>query len=514
MGLSIGLLSGCEDEETIPTIETKEITEISATTALAGGIIKDQGSHPIVSQGVCYSSVNTHPIISDNCLEDETLSESFQLLVENLEPDTKYYLRAYAKNEVGVSYGAVVEFTTIEGLADVETLGVEDITHNSALAKAIIHDEGDSPVISRGICYATDSLFPNLESNCIEAIGDDNPFEVIIDDLSPETNYYLKAYAVNEIDSAFGKTKSFETLRDIPKVETLEPENIEASSALVGGEIINPGASNIINQGVCYSQENSDPDFDDTCLYYEGDDQIFQILMEDLDPVNQYHVRAFAENDIGYHFGESYSFTTKYETVTDIDGNEYRILEIGEQVWMIDNLRTTRFSNGDPIPLREENHYWAEETALSEPAYCWYNNDDSYADPYGALYNFEAAADPRNVCPDGWRVMDNDDRKELIMGYLGGSAGGGDLKTTGTIEDGTGLWYAPNVDATNESGFSAIPAGLRHPVTGGMGYHSLMWSSTSFGNSGIALGLAYNDKWAITYYYGKQYGFSIRCVME
>ena len=408
-------ITSCEkDEEILPSVETMEINEVSATTALAGGIIKDQGSHPVVYQGVYYSSTNSSPGFSDNQLESESLSESFQILVEDLEPDTKYYLRAFAQNEVGISYGAVVEFTTIRGLADVETLGVEDITHNSALAKAIIHDEGDSPVFSKGICYATDSLFPNLESNCIEAETDNNPFEVIIDDLSPGTDYYLRAYAVNDIDTAFGKTVSF---------------------------------------------------------------------------------------------------STEYETVTDIDGNEYRILEIGEQTWMIDNLKVTRFSNGDPIPFREENHYWAEGTPF-EPAYSYYNNDESYADPYGALYNFATASDERNVCPTGWRVMTGDDLEELVMGYLGHPNYGGKLKATGTIEDGTGLWHAPNKEATNESGFSAIPGGQRDGDFELMGKNGAFWTSRESQHQGDVLVLSYQNGLAMTFISKSHRGFSIRCVKE
>jgi uncharacterized protein (TIGR02145 family) len=414
-------ITSCQKDDEIlipksrPTVETLNIEEISAFSALAGGIIKSTGGSPVIKQGVCFSDINQNPDISDNCLEDETLSKTFQLLVEDLEPNTLYHLRAFAQNEIGVSYGEVISFTTVEGLPVVETLEVEDISFSSALAKGIVHDEGDMPVFSRGICLASDSLFPNLNSRCLEASLDGDIFEILFDELIPDTDYYVRAYAVNELDSAFGKTVSFKTL---------------------------------------------------------------------------------------------------FETVTDIDGNEYRIHTIGEQTWMIDNLKTTRFNNGDPIPLREQNQYWTAETALDEPAYCWYQNDESYADPYGALYNFEAAADPRNICPDGWRVPTDDDRKELVNIHLGGPAGGGALKTTGTIENETGLWYAPNTAATNETGFSAIPAGFRHPVAGGMGYHSLMWTSESAGTSGIALGLAHDRRNASTYYYQKHYGFSIRCIKE
>ncbi len=507
-------ITSCQkDPEVLATVETLNIEEISAFSALAGGLVKDIGSHPIVSQGVCYSSSNTHPTLSNKCLVDETNSQSFQLLVEELEPNTLYHLRAFAQNEVGVSYGKVVSFTTIEGLPTVETLELEEISFSSALAKGIIHDEGDSPVFSKGFCLATDSLFPNLSSFCYEVLGDDNPFEALLEDLEPETMYHLRAYAVNEIDSAFGKTQSFETLRGIPEVRTLHAENVETNSALLGGEILNSGASGIINRGVCYSQENTNPDFNDSCVNYEEESQVFQILLEDLELATQYYFSAFAENEHGHHFGHSLSFITKHETIVDIEGNVYRIHTIGEQTWMIDNLKVTKFSNGDPIPLREDDYYWTESTAIAEPAYSWYNNDESYSDPYGALYNFHVASDERNVCPSGWKVMSRDELITFIVD-LGGHQYGGDLKTTGTIENGDGLWYAPNTNATNSTGFSAIPGGIRNTGTGWMGKIGFFWTSTGGGNHARAMDLHYNDYQVGIAVVSPHYGASIRCVKE
>ncbi len=301
-----------------------------------------------------------------------------------------------------------------------------------------------------------------------------------------------------------------------PTVKTHPVEEITATTVLAGGIILSPGTEPVTDRGVCWSSTNDQPTLNDNCQQNVGTANSFKVIIEGLTAETTYHLRAYAQNVVGVAYGQVESFVTDidYETVTDIDGNEYRILEIGTQVWMIDNLRTTRFSNGDPIPLREANHYWTKETALNEPAYCWYQNDPSYGQPYGALYNFQAAADPRNICPTGWRVMDNEDLRELIMGYLGGSAGGGKLKATGTIEEQTGLWYAPNTEATNSSGFSAIPAGFRHSTTQGLGYRFAVWTQTPVGRSAIALGLAHDEKWARTYHFQQHYGFSIRCIKE
>jgi uncharacterized protein (TIGR02145 family) len=503
-----------KDEQNPPKVRTHVVEEVSGSTALAKATILEGGSHPIISQGFCYSSTNTHPNLADKCLEDESFSQSFQILIEGLRKTTKYYLRAYAINEIGTAYGRVVSFTTVDGLATVETLEANQVTFNSALASGIIHDEGDSQILTRGICYATDSLFPNFESNCLEVFGSDNPYQVLIENLVPETRYYFRAYAINEVDSAYGKTKFFETLRGIPQVESIEAEEIHKTSALVGGEVISSGYLPITRRGICYSQEKENPNFEDICLDYNGTEQVFQILLEDLSPSTSYYFRAYAENDLGYHFGKSLDFMTQHETITDIEGNVYRIHTIGNQVWMIDNLRVTKFSNGEAIPKRESNYYWTKETAIDEPAYCWYHNDESYADLYGALYNFATASDPRNVCPEGWRVMNDNDRYNLIV-HIGGPQFGGDLKTTGTIEAGTGLWYDPNNRATNSTGFSAIPGGFRNVGTGWMGKAGIFWTSANFGQSSAsALGLDYIDYQAKTYVFPRHNGFSIRCIKE
>lgn len=511
----IFIISSCKkDEETLPKVKTTSAEVLSGSAALISAEILDMGSHPIISQGICYSSTKTHPTIVDKCIEDETFSQAFQILVENLKLSTQYHVRAYAQNEIGMSYGRILSFITVDGLANVETIEPKDITYNSALVSGLIHHEGDYPITSKGIYYATDSLFFNLETNFIEVFDASNPFQVILEDLMPETSYFYRAFAVNQIDSAFGKTQSFITLRGIPKVITKEAEDIKKTSALVGGEVINPGYLPVNRSGICYSQENSNPDFNDICLEYSGNSQMFQILLEDLNPSNKYYFRAFAENDIGYHFGDSFLFMTEHETITDIEGNVYRIHKIGEQIWMIDNLRVTKFNNGEPIPLREENSYWHEETAIDEPAYSYYNNDESYAELYGALYNFAVAADPRNVCPEGWRVMNNNDRY-ILLTHIGGPNNGGDLKTTGTIEAGTGLWYEPNAQATNSSGFSAIPGGFRRGYTYGMGKNANFWTSNSYSPSfAYAVILGYIDFWASTVVAHECQGFSIRCVKE
>jgi uncharacterized protein (TIGR02145 family) len=139
-------------------------------------------------------------------------------------------------------------------------------------------------------------------------------------------------------------------------------------------------------------------------------------------------------------------------TVTDIDGNIYHTITIGTQIWMVENLKTTRYNDGTDIYYGTPEE-WAD---LTSAAFCWYNDSMSvYKEPYGALYNWYAV-NTGKLCPAGWHVPDNDDWNTLIT-YLGGEeVAGGKLKETGTIH-----WFDPNEGATNETGFTALPGGSR-----------------------------------------------------
>lgn len=132
--------------------------------------------------------------------------------------------------------------------------------------------------------------------------------------------------------------------------------------------------------------------------------------------------------------------------IADADGNTYKIIKIGDQVWTAENLRTTRYNDGTEIPLVTDYTAW---TNLTTPAYAWTNNDIGNKSVYGALYNWFAVKTCK-LCPSGWHVP-TDAEWTILENHLGGiSVAGGKMKETGTEH-----WFAPNTDATNESGFTA-----------------------------------------------------------
>lgn len=143
-------------------------------------------------------------------------------------------------------------------------------------------------------------------------------------------------------------------------------------------------------------------------------------------------------------------------SIIDIEGNVYQTVIIGTQVWMAENLRTTKYNDGSSIPLVTEAAAWDD---LNSPGYCWYDNDSiNYKDTYGALYNWNAI-NTGKLAPVGWHVATDADWTTLTT-YLGGdSIAGGKLK-----EQGTSHWAIPNTGASNTSGFTGLPAGFRNPA--------------------------------------------------
>jgi uncharacterized protein (TIGR02145 family) len=203
-----------------------------------------------------------------------------------------------------------------------------------------------------------------------------------------------------------------------------------------------------------------------------------------------------------------------YGSVTDHEGNVYKTIVIGSQEWMAENLDLSSYADGTPLPEVTDPSEWAE---LTTGAWCYYNNEANYACPYGKLYNWYACVDARQLCPVGWHVPTDDDWLALTN-YLGGvEFAGGKMKTTGTVEASTGFFLSPNADASNSSGFSAIPGGGRYSAGtfNLIGAQACWWSSTegSATNSWDRY-LLYNFGSAYRGSGAKHFGFSVRCLRD
>jgi len=203
------------------------------------------------------------------------------------------------------------------------------------------------------------------------------------------------------------------------------------------------------------------------------------------------------------------------DPIVDIDGNFYNTIQVGSQCWMKENLKVERYRNGSPIQIGLSTDDWVS-TVFG--AYTYYNYLPFNKDIYGVIYNMYTVLDTQGLCPVGWQVPSDADWVELLD-FLGGYVvAGGSLKTTGTVESGTGLWLAPNVAATNSSGFSGLPGGLISGLSStfwDLSEDSNWWSSTEYSfYSGFGRNLDYSTSIAGRFLAVKQTGFYVRCLRE
>jgi uncharacterized protein (TIGR02145 family) len=207
-------------------------------------------------------------------------------------------------------------------------------------------------------------------------------------------------------------------------------------------------------------------------------------------------------------FTQSCSKDEESSEIKDADGNVYTSIKIGTQVWMVENLKTTKFNDGITIIRNVTDD--AEWSNLTTPAYCWYSNNITNKTPYGAIYNGYAVKTGK-LCPTGWHVP-SDTEWATLFDYAGGLVvAGGKLKETGTTH-----WNSPNTGATDEYGFKYLPGGLRDTYGSmySLGVVGDYWGNDSqSGGYEYSTGIFYNENSVGTTYYGfKDEGISVRCL--
>ncbi|MFH1700389.1 MAG: FISUMP domain-containing protein [Candidatus Zixiibacteriota bacterium] len=298
--------------------------------------------------------------------------------------------------------------------------------------------------------------------------------------------------------------------RMIPTVTTSRVSSITEFSAQGGGSIASDGGATITALGVCWSN-NQSPTLADNYTNDGTGKGNYTSSITELIPNTTYYVRAYATNSIGTGYGEAQSFRTiaLTDTVIDIDGNIYQTIKIGDQWWMVENLRVTHYRNGDPIPNIINDEAWAN---LTTGAYCNPNNNETLVGIYGRIYNWYAINDDRIIAPKGWHVATHTEWNTLID-YLGGaSVAAGKIKEAGLAH-----WERSDTSVTNESGFTALPSGHRYEwgFHSGPGGQAAFWTSTEIDDNSAWNRSLHKTESSVSSLGGiKQSGASIRCVKD
>lgn len=465
------LLANCKKIE--GELEIKVLTGTVIRTGsdycIIRGEVIDLGGTMLDQHGFCYGE-SENPTIADtrSRLGNKNSTGQFTDSITGLNSNTTYYVRAYGTNETGTGYGEQVTFNTAGSKPSVTTASISNITRTSAQGGGIVTDDGGGEVTAKGICWSI-SPDPTIADNHTNDGTGTGGFTSVMNGLSCGNDYYVRAYATNSTGTAYGSQETFSTgtcVYTAPVVITSPVSAITDVSATSGGNVTSDGGDANTVSGVCWSTWHTPTTDHDHTSDGTGEGE-FSSSLTGLEPSTTYYVRAYATNIEATSYGDTVSFTTLDEVVTDVDGNIYAVVKFGSQTWMAENLRTTKYNDGNPIAYATDNNRYIEN-------YCWYNHDDSYAEIYGALYNAYIACSD-SLCPVGWHIPDQGEWQTL-NGYLSlfygeGGSGYGVAKamasTSGWDSYATEGTVGYDQAANNASGFNAQPAGL---LFGGSGF--------------------------------------------
>lgn len=436
-----------------------------------------------------------------------------------------------------------------EEVPTVTTKEVISITHTSAVSGGTVADDGGLAVQEKGICWGANPE-PDLADNVVIRETNLPSFGCDVVGLTPNTTYYVRAYATNAKGTGYGASISFTTLSlSIPELTTAEITEIMGSSASCGGNVTADGGAAVTVRGVCWATSEN-PTLESGAGSTTDGEGIgeYTSRLSGLEPFTTYYVRAYATNSEGTAYGNQVSFTSGQEdgvtgTVTDVEGNVYPTIYIGGREWMAKNLRTRTFRGGTPILTGLSDEQWQVTSSAAYDVYPSEQIDGLYSEEsvleaYGALYNWFAATSDYGVCPTGWHVPSKDEWDEMIE-YLVTEYGltnemddaegiGNTLKSCRQIDSPLGgtcstqqhpRWNFNEIHyGRNDFGFDALPGGYK-----GFGYFSRVgnasywWTTTTYPwDSG------YSYEKVMEYKQGslgdgngkQQLGMSIRCVRD
>jgi uncharacterized protein (TIGR02145 family) len=427
----------------------------------------------------------------------------------------EYYEPPEDHRTIKQDYGINV---TVYDVPEVTTASVTDIKCTSAFVGGNVIKDNYDPVTEYGV------IVNGVKHPIGTGLG---TFGTNLTVLECNKEYTVRAYAINEAGIGYGNTISFNTLKlgeCLGVTSTIIDETCICTAFTVKTDVISDVNEPVIESGV-YHGRYPNPELTGAKVPLRNGTGTFSARFGGTKPITNYYVKAYATTECGTIYGNQVNFKAGIDSIADIDGNFYETVKIGTQIWMSENLKTTRLNDGTLIPNVTEGIAWHEEYGITTPAYCWYNNDAfTYKETYGALYNWYAI-NTGNLCPTGWHVPLRDEWETLIN-YLGGDrVAGGKLKATGTIEGGNGLWQTPNTGATDEVCFKGLPGGYRYyydNLQGGVldfaniGQYGQWWCDDHYFPGWLSFTASYADSminWYGVYVdAGKSIGQSVRCL--
>ena len=412
-GTAYGNTYNFTTQDQLPLVTTFEVTNIGANSATSGLNISNNGS-PILESGIIWTesdydlTINTYQGINNN--------GEGSLDIANLQRNASYSVRGFAKNSRGYAYGDIKYFNTISTVPNIDIINISEVGSTSAYltigtANWDYIDDGGSQMTVNGVVLGDNenvSLddFIRTYTNCETGQCPSERFNTYLYTLLPNTTYYVKGFATNANGTGYTEAGTITTLAGVPVVYSGILGDITSNSVtLTGNNILANGGSPVTERGIIVSTNIE-------ATFYQNDDLDpnrivtndgtgiggFDSTANNLLPAVRYFFSAYAKNSygIGQEVSDNYQFYTPSQAgsgVTDIDGNFYQTVIIGNKEWMAEDLKVTRFNDGTPV------------TQITQWDYGFENEIPKYYFVEGYFfYNQLVTTNPKQICPSGFRL--------------------------------------------------------------------------------------------------------------
>ncbi len=400
----------------LPKVRTDEFSDIQLFSVRLHATAVSTGNDATATFGFCWAE-QTNPTIENNSTKVAVDKDTFSYLLSNLKDETTYYVRAYAQNKIGLTYGEEKSFMTQPVvIPTVITSSATNISYKSATVGGNVTGDGGAAVTERGIVYSK-TQNPTTSSSKMKISGGIGNFSVTLTTLSSGTTYYVRAYAINEEGTSYGEQKSFTTKAcPLPIVTTSSVTNITCTSATVGGNVTSDDEATITERGVVYANRDN-PTYTGYPKKICGSGPGSFSCSLSIKGGKTYYVRAYAMNIVGsIAYGESISF----KTISSPNGHDY--VDLGLSVkWATCNVGATK--------PEEYGDYFAWGETTSKTTYNWstykwcngsYNTMTKYCDTWAYGYVdyktvLDSEDDAASVNMGGsWRMPTKKELEELI----------------------------------------------------------------------------------------------------
>lgn len=336
-----------ETDTLAPFVTSTTISSFTATTATLGGNVTGNGGATVTERGIVYSATNTLPTVGDTKVIMGNGNGPYSQLITGLMGGTTYYVRAYAINIIGTSYGAVVSFTTNASPPVVTTNEASSIANTSATVGGNISFSGGAAVTERGVVYSTSNTIPTVADAKLAIGSGTGLFSQSLSGLTQGSIYYLRAYAINSAGTSYGSVISF-----TPAGATVSTDNVTGvttNAAILGGNVTSLGSSAVTEKGIVYTTGTGIPTTADIKIAAGNGLGIFSQTISSLSPATTYSARAFATNSTATNYGAVQTFTTQttlnsIKRVGTVLTNSIVVTYIVEFAQSITGLTTSNFS--------------------------------------------------------------------------------------------------------------------------------------------------------------------------